>query len=515
MQALLDLPVPKNNLTSLRHFHDQVETYVRGLESFGQAQDTYGSLLVPIILNKLPSELRKNLAREREHGSTDWLLGDLRNSLYRELDILEAGTHMDTAEESATAIFYIHSKSSDEKVQQNYSHQKHQVCCALCKESHHSNDCERYRKQNDRVKILKRDKLCFNCLGRHRVADCQSKSNCKICKRRHHTSLCTAHDVVKNKKVNTPTLQAKAELDAKTREIKKLQGHLQNYKSDITKLEQQIKEQKIVNEKTMRDVKFLQTRLAKLQTKFDAQLIATNQLTVENQAQVTELKKKEVEVNKLKQEIQGLNISRETLQRKHQQPRDKNHSDVEQQRETFTDQITGLKRELEAAKKLAEVDKKNLKQNIQNYREETQEKMNIIYQLRRERDHYINEANNLTQNYMKDNKVHGMQILDYKKKISENDTKIRQQQNLYEAFKDEKNTYRKNIIESQDAEITDMKRKVNIMDQQIDQLKQEIQAKENAFIKEYFEHHNAYADKDKENFRSELNHLTANKAFST
>ena len=66
-----------------------METYVRGLESLGQTDDTYGSLLVPIILNKLPGEIRKNLARE--HRSTNWILSDLRRAICDELSIMEAG----------------------------------------------------------------------------------------------------------------------------------------------------------------------------------------------------------------------------------------------------------------------------------------------------------------------------------------------------------------------------------------------------------------------------------------
>lgn len=39
--------------------------------------------------------------------------------------------------------------------------------------------------------------------------------------------------------------QAKADLDAKTGEIKNLVGRVENYKGDISKLEQQMKEQKV------------------------------------------------------------------------------------------------------------------------------------------------------------------------------------------------------------------------------------------------------------------------------
>uniref|UniRef100_A0A1I7WK07 DUF1758 domain-containing protein n=1 Tax=Heterorhabditis bacteriophora TaxID=37862 RepID=A0A1I7WK07_HETBA len=33
-------------------------------------------------------------------------------------------------------------------------------------------------------------KLCFNCLGDHSYKDCKSKKTCRICKKKHHTSLC-------------------------------------------------------------------------------------------------------------------------------------------------------------------------------------------------------------------------------------------------------------------------------------------------------------------------------------
>lgn len=51
--------------------------------------------------------------------------------------------------------------------------------------------------------------------------------------------------------------------------------------------------------------------------------------------------------------------------------------------------------------------------------------------------------------HMEDVKVREMQIFDYKKKIAEADTKLRQQQNLYEAVRSDRNLYSKNLIESQ------------------------------------------------------------------
>lgn len=47
--------------------------------------------------------------------------------------------------------------------------------------------------------------------------------------------------------------------------------------------------------------------------------------------------------------------------------------------------------------KLHEQSKKNLEQEIANYKEEAQKQRKIIYQLEKERDRYINEASDLTQ----------------------------------------------------------------------------------------------------------------------
>lgn len=50
---------------------------------------------------------------------------------------------------------------------------------------------------------------------------------------------------------------------------------------------------------------------------------------------------------------------------------------------------------------------------------------------------------------MEEVKIREMQIFDYKKKIAEAETKLKQQQNLYEAVRSDRNLYSKNLIESQ------------------------------------------------------------------
>ncbi|KAK7469781.1 hypothetical protein BaRGS_00036208 [Batillaria attramentaria] len=355
----------------------------------------------------------------------------------------------------------------------------------------------------------------------------------------------------KKDKLERELKQSKADLDAKSSEIKTMSAQIEKFKQDITRLEQQLKEQRVLNERALKDTDVLNTRYQKLQQDFENQLVTADQMAQENQSRVAELKQKEDEVNGLKTETGRLNKMRETIQRKLRQVED-NKSDIERERETLRSQITGLERELDAAKKQAEQDKKaiedlirerdilnknllkaagatqkqlhlvklheqskkNLEQEIHNYKEEAQKQRKIIYQLEKERDRYINEASDLTQKvlqHMEDVKVREMQIFDYKKKIAEAETKLKQQQNLYEAVRSDRNLYSKNLIESQD-EITENKRKLKIMTHQIDQLKEEIQAKEAALVKEQLEHQRV--EKEKETLKAELQKMKQQAAES-
>lgn len=355
----------------------------------------------------------------------------------------------------------------------------------------------------------------------------------------------------KKEKIEKELKQAKNDLETRTAELKTKSGNLQRAQEDITKLEQQLKEQRILNEKAMKDTDLLNARLTKVQQDFDQQLLNCDQLATENTQKAAELKAKEDEINGLKQDTVRLTKMREAIQRKLRTIEDQK-MEVEQQKETLKGQIAGLEKELESSKKQAEADKKaiddlvrerdilnknllkaagatqkqlglvrlheqtkkNLEQEIQNYKDEAQKQRKIIYQLEKERDRYINEASELTQKvlqHMEDVKVREMQIFDYKKKIAEAETKLKQQQNLYEAVRSDRNLYSKNLIESQD-EITEMKRKLKIMNHQIDQLKEEIMAKEAALVKEHLEHQRV--EKEKDALKAELQRMKQQAAES-
>ena len=188
MQALLEMPNPTNSVASLSIFHDSIENHTRELPSLGKSESTYGDLLVPIILAKLPQDIRQSLARE--NTSTEWTLSELMSAILKEIRVLESGL-LDSCKLQvpfSTAMFYVGSRDTTSNKKHNTDKKKH--LCAFCKGPHPPHTCGAVTDHQKRFDIVKRDNLCFNCLAHHKVSQCTSKFRCRKCQRKHHTSLC-------------------------------------------------------------------------------------------------------------------------------------------------------------------------------------------------------------------------------------------------------------------------------------------------------------------------------------
>ena len=157
MQALLEIPNPSNSLNSLRVFHDTIESHSRGLSSLGKSEETYGDLLIPIILSKLPRDIRQNLARET--ATPEWKFPQLMSAILKEIRILETGNSTSFRSQS-TAAFLLNSKLT----QRNKSHDKGPQPCVFCKGPHVAHQCTTITDHQRRLDIVKQNNLCFNCL---------------------------------------------------------------------------------------------------------------------------------------------------------------------------------------------------------------------------------------------------------------------------------------------------------------------------------------------------------------
>ena len=87
----------------------------------------------------------------------------------------------------------------------------------------------------------------------------------------------------------------------------------------------------------------LNARLNKVQQGFDQQLVSSNRLATENTQKKAELKAKEEEINRLRQETLYQSAMAEAIQRKLRAIEDLK-IEVEQREETLKGQVSGLKK---------------------------------------------------------------------------------------------------------------------------------------------------------------------------
>ena len=75
----------------------------------------------------------------------------------------------------------------------------------LCKGKHHVMVCEEFKKKSavDRKAVAETHRLCFNCLGSHTFAKCQSTRTCSTCKSHHHSMLHDAYVSPKPQEVSS------------------------------------------------------------------------------------------------------------------------------------------------------------------------------------------------------------------------------------------------------------------------------------------------------------------------
>ncbi|KFU85371.1 Coiled-coil domain-containing protein 147, partial [Chaetura pelagica] len=332
-----------------------------------------------------------------------------------------------------------------------------------------------------------------------------------------------------------------SEMDEKQAEINDLQQCIQTSKEEQLKMEQNLKEEKILNERTGKELEQFQTRCNKLMQENEQQNMMFEEVMRDIQQKTAELKAKDDEVTQMRLEISKLSKLRDVLQNK-LHVAEEQKIDAGHERNTLKSQISGLERELETAKKQMENDRKatddlmrerdmlnknllkatnatqkqinlvklheqskrNLEEEIQNYKNEAQKQRKIIYQLEKERDGFVNEASELKQKvlqYMKDIEIREVQICDYEKKVEESAMKLKQQQNHCETVRAEKNLYSKNLVEAKD-EIAELKKKLKIMTHQVDQLKGEVTDKEAALVQAHLQHQQT--EKEKELLKAEL-----------
>ncbi|XP_044172645.1 uncharacterized protein LOC114972132 [Acropora millepora] len=193
MEELLKLNVcAVDKPSQLRFLYDKISVNIRGLEALGVKSEQYGSLLIPIIMAKLPDEIRIQVARNTSQDV--WEIDSLLDLIQSEIDAREMSEKLKAATEQVkrpsssktslpTAGTFFGATSNTQSTVPK---------CVYCTERHFSASCRKVTDINARKDILRRDKRCFMCLRKGHLVD-QCDKSCRNCKRRHHQSICQAN----------------------------------------------------------------------------------------------------------------------------------------------------------------------------------------------------------------------------------------------------------------------------------------------------------------------------------
>ena len=166
MQQFVSLPKIKsaNDTSGLRKLFDKVENSVRKSKTLSVEPDTYGSLLVPLMNEKLPNDLKLLIAR---HFDSDvWSLSKMLEYLKKEIE----------AKERATLTCASYSQIRDQNYEGKFSlsalrthaekekFKKGQRPCIFCNLFDHSpGRCFKISDPKIKRNILKRSGRCFVC----------------------------------------------------------------------------------------------------------------------------------------------------------------------------------------------------------------------------------------------------------------------------------------------------------------------------------------------------------------
>ena len=182
MESLLKLGKVRSmeDISGLRKLASDIENCVRNLRSMDVETSTYGSLLIPLLKERLPDELVFHISRRFEDSI--WTLGLLIEYMNKEIK----------ASENCSSFFKGSTAQSDRSTAYNLGISTESApSCVFCAKGHPSFKCRKVTNVKSRVDILRRNRKCFVCLGAgHQKRDCKARYICKNCNGRHHIAIC-------------------------------------------------------------------------------------------------------------------------------------------------------------------------------------------------------------------------------------------------------------------------------------------------------------------------------------
>ena len=174
----------------LRKLYDSCEAHNRALRALGVSEESYSTIVVPTIMEKLPEQFR--LAITRGTNFLEWSMKEMLEAYEKELELREA--HYPVGFNNTV-------KDLERNSGKKYGHQGFSAAllasekknCAFCLKNHAHEKCEGVVDPKIHKNIARKYCRCFLCLFKgHRASNCSVKAKCKNCNSSHHIALCEA-----------------------------------------------------------------------------------------------------------------------------------------------------------------------------------------------------------------------------------------------------------------------------------------------------------------------------------
>ena len=194
MKELLNMPsVRHNDLKGMRSLIDHLTAHTRALNTLGVSTDSFSSLLLPVVKDKLPEDWRLEWAR-RDSGD----FAEFLQFLSREIRLRESarGATAPTASDAVLSAPSATSSLTARRETRSDNSKAHlnptRMTCSACGQGHlNLEQCGKFRNMEveGRWRVARNSMACFRCLGSgHRARHCKGKQ-CVQCGRQHHLLL--------------------------------------------------------------------------------------------------------------------------------------------------------------------------------------------------------------------------------------------------------------------------------------------------------------------------------------
>ena len=185
MDSIVKLPKVKSmsQLFQLRKMYDHIENCIRNLSVLDINPSSYGALLIPVLTEKLPDELRVMIARK--FGDVIWDLTLMIGYFKEELQARERCSAISVNRGERDSSY-----NSEEFTTSAFMSENKNVC-VYCRDVHAPSRWSKITEIKARRGILRKYARCFICLRKSHISKtCTSSYKCHKCNQRHHISIC-------------------------------------------------------------------------------------------------------------------------------------------------------------------------------------------------------------------------------------------------------------------------------------------------------------------------------------